>query len=61
MTNSDHLNRDLLQSVDEIRSADRSEWERIRRFWFDGRTDEWGEQVAIWSMLFYATVRRLSR
>ena len=61
MANPDHLNHDLIESVQEVVHADRAAWDRIRRFWLDGRTDEWGESVALMSMIFYATVRRLSR
>ena len=59
--NPDHLNWQLLQSIAEVQSASRAEWNRISRFWYDGRSDEFGEDVALWSMIFYATARRLSR
>ena len=61
MANPDHLNHDLIESTREVQSASREEWDRIRRFWLDGRTDEWGESTALLSMIFYANVRRLSR
>lgn len=54
---ADELNAQLLMSVDECESMDSDSWERYRIFWFDGRADEFGEQIATYSLIFYARIR----
>lgn len=54
---ADELNAQLLLSVEECASMNSDLWERYRIFWFDGRADEFGEQSATYSLIFYARIR----
>ena len=54
---SDELNAQLIMSVEECASMNLDSWERYRVFWFDGRADEFGEQSATYSLIFYSIIR----
>lgn len=54
---AEELNAQLILSVEECASMDSDSWERYRIFWFDGRADEFGEQSATYSLIFYSRIR----
>lgn len=57
MMGVDELNAQLILSIEECLSFDEKTWERYQIFWFDGRADEFGEQSAVYSLIFYSRIK----
>ena len=54
---ADEMNAQLLLGVEDCRSMTDLEWAKHCRFWFDGRSDEFGESAALMSLVFYSFIR----